>query len=79
MQKMGAYEAKTHFSSLLEQVEQGKDFLITKHGHPVAKLISVKSNSRQYVHRAIQRLTAFREMQSLDGLDWRVLRDEGRR
>lgn len=79
MKKIGAYEAKTHFSALLEQVEQGKEFLITKHGHSVAKLVSVKANQRKHVHRAIQRLQAFGEMQELGGLDWKSLRDEGRR
>lgn len=79
MKKIGAYEAKTHFSALLEQVEQGKEFLITKHGHSVAKLVSIKSNQRKHVYRAIQRLQSFGDMQELGGLDWKVLRDERRR
>jgi prevent-host-death family protein len=79
MQTLGAFEAKTHFSSLLEQVEQGEEFLITRHGHPVAKLISIKSNDRKQVHGAIQRLKIFSQTQTLQGLDWKSLRDEGRR
>lgn len=35
---VGAYEAKTHLSKLLEQVELGKRFVITRHGKPVARL-----------------------------------------
>ena len=79
MQTLGAFEAKTHFSSLLEQVEQGEEFLITRHGHPVAKLVSIKSNDRKQVLGAIQRLKIFSQTQTLQGLDWKSLRDEGRR
>ena len=79
MQTMGAFEAKTHFSALLEQVEQGEEFLITRHGHPVAKLISIKSNGRKQVHNSIQRLRAMSQVNVLGDLDWKSLRDEGRR
>ena len=36
---VGAYEAKTHLSRLLEQVEGGETITITKHGRAVAKLV----------------------------------------
>lgn len=39
---VGAYEAKTHLSELLEKVEAGEEITITKHGAPVAKLVPVK-------------------------------------
>lgn len=39
---VGAYEAKTHFSELLEKVEAGEEITITRHGSPVAKLVPVK-------------------------------------
>jgi prevent-host-death family protein len=39
---IGAYEAKTHLSELLEKVEAGEEITITKHGAPVAKLVPVK-------------------------------------
>jgi prevent-host-death family protein len=35
---VGAYEAKTHLSQLLERVAQGETITITKHGKPVAVL-----------------------------------------
>ncbi|MCL2210151.1 MAG: type II toxin-antitoxin system Phd/YefM family antitoxin [Treponema sp.] len=38
-QQIGTFEAKTHFSQLIEKVEGGEDFIITKRGKPVAKLI----------------------------------------
>ncbi|MBV9521580.1 MAG: type II toxin-antitoxin system Phd/YefM family antitoxin [Alphaproteobacteria bacterium] len=36
---IGAYEAKTHFSQLLERAEKGERITITKHGRPVAMLV----------------------------------------
>jgi prevent-host-death family protein len=79
MQTMGAFEAKTHFSALLEQVEQGEEFIITRHGHPIAKLISIKSGGQKEVHHSIQRLRALSQVNTLGDLDWKSLRDEGRR
>ncbi|MCB1986150.1 MAG: type II toxin-antitoxin system prevent-host-death family antitoxin [Burkholderiales bacterium] len=35
---MGAFEAKTHLSSLLERVVQGEEIVITRHGKPLAML-----------------------------------------
>ena len=36
--KIGAFQAKTHLSALLERVERGQVFVITKRGRPVAEL-----------------------------------------
>ncbi|MBN1684858.1 MAG: type II toxin-antitoxin system Phd/YefM family antitoxin [Gammaproteobacteria bacterium] len=38
-QEIGAFEAKTYFSKLLLEVALGKEIIITKHHHKVAKLI----------------------------------------
>jgi len=36
--KIGSFEAKTHFSQLLQEVEKGKSFDILRRGKPVARL-----------------------------------------
>jgi prevent-host-death family protein len=36
---VGAYKAKTHFSEIIADVEVGNDYIITKRGKPVAKII----------------------------------------
>ena len=36
---VGAYEAKTRLSALLELVEEGHEVVITRHERPVAKLV----------------------------------------
>ena len=38
MVHIGAFEAKTHFASLLERAANGEEIVITRHGRPVAKL-----------------------------------------
>ena len=41
MQRIGAYEAKTHLPRLLDRVERGESLTITRHGKPVARLVPV--------------------------------------
>jgi prevent-host-death family protein len=36
--EVGAFEAKTHLSALLEEVARGRTFVITRRGRPVAEL-----------------------------------------
>ncbi len=73
---VGAFEAKTHLSALLDRVERGEEILITKHGRPVARLAPVAAAVDADVAEAVARL---RELNlSLGGIDWRSLRDEGR-
>ena len=78
MQSIGAFHAKTHFSALLDQVEKGEEIIITKHGHPVARLIPMMP-SRERVKQAVQHLKEFGRSNKLEGLDWKELRDKGRR
>ncbi|MBV8803255.1 MAG: type II toxin-antitoxin system Phd/YefM family antitoxin [Gammaproteobacteria bacterium] len=79
MQTLGAFQVKTHFSSLLEQVEQGEQIIITKHGHPVAKLIPINRNTQELASKAIQHLKEFAKTNKLGNLNWKSLRDDGRR
>ena len=77
---VGAYEAKTHLSELLEKVEAGEEITITKHGAPVAKLVPVKKGaSPQERIAAIQRIQKLASGLSLGGLKVKDLLSEGRR
>lgn len=40
--QVNVYEAKTHFSKLLEQVEAGDEIVIARHGKPVARLVPLQ-------------------------------------
>lgn len=39
MQQINVYEAKTHLSRLLDQVESGEEIVIARGGRPVARLV----------------------------------------
>lgn len=39
MQKYNLYEAKTHFSKIMNLVEHNEEVIISKHGKPIAKII----------------------------------------
>ena len=77
---VGAYEAKTHLSELLERVEAGEEITITKHGAPVAKLVpitkEVSTEERTAAIRRIQKLSS-----GLSLGEWKIkdLIREGRR
>ena len=76
---IGAFEAKTHLSTLLDRVAGGEEVVITKHGKPVARLVSAVHIDRTRVDEAIEKLKALRKSTTLGGLSWKALRDEGRR
>lgn len=78
MQTIPAFEAKTHFSKILAQVVRGEEILITRHGHVVAKISPVSSEGAFSKAEAVERLKSFSKKYTL-GLDWKALRDEGRR
>lgn len=75
---VGAFEAKTHFSALLEEVEKGEKILITKHGRIVAQLSPVTGVSKAAMQEAINAIKSIQSQHTL-GVDWKALRDEGRK
>jgi prevent-host-death family protein len=79
MVEVGAFEAKTHLSHLLDQVERGETVVITRHGKPVARLVPMTGSSTDDRRRAIAQLKELRKGQTLDGLSVRELIDHGRR
>ncbi len=75
METVGAFDAKTHLSALLERVEQGETIVITRHGRPVAQLSPVERRDPDRIARLIEHFEAMAQEQTLDG-DWR---DAGRK
>ncbi|MBA3591549.1 type II toxin-antitoxin system Phd/YefM family antitoxin [Methylibium sp.] len=74
---VGAFEAKTHLSALLERVERGEEIVITRHGRPVARLVPPVSAGLG-AEGLIEQLRLFRRVHPMGALSWRQLRDEGR-
>ncbi|MEM7765899.1 MAG: type II toxin-antitoxin system prevent-host-death family antitoxin [Pseudomonadota bacterium] len=82
MKTVGLFEAKTHLSALIEAVQRGETITITKRGKPVAKLVGHGEDAedeRERRRAAIERVREIREDFTLGGLDWKALRDEGKR
>ena len=79
MARIGSYEAKTHLPRLLERVERGETFTITRHGRPVAILAPVPGGARMTVDAAIEGLRAIRSEHPLGQVSIRELIEDGRR
>ena len=79
MRTIGAYEAKTHLSRLLDRVSGGETITITKHGVPVALLVPVEPRPQRSIEEAIAAIREARKGNRLDGLTVRQLIEEGRR
>ena len=76
--EIGSYEAKTHLPALLERVARGEQFIITKHGRPIARLVPVSSTGPDDRRAAIEHLKAAREGRTL-GIPVKKLIEQGRR
>jgi prevent-host-death family protein len=81
---VGAFEAKTKFSELLERVSQGVEVTITKHEKPVARLVPFEKPSRVELVELFRQMDEFRvkhplNPKGLEKLSYRDLIDGGRR
>lgn len=59
MQTIGAFEAKTKLSSLLDRVDKGESFTITRRGKPAAVLIKPMDNPFPNAKKAIAEIMGF--------------------
>ena len=84
MREVGAFEAKTHLSALLESVESGEHITITRRGKPVARLVPAKQVSTRDRSELVLRIDKLRaRISAKRGLfstkDILSARDAGRR
>jgi prevent-host-death family protein len=77
--KVGAFEAKTHLSRLLELVRKGQRVVITKHGVPVAELVPPSDVRGIEAQGFIKELKALRGRTKPGKQTIRDLISEGRR
>jgi len=81
---VGAFEAKTKFSELLQRVSQGGEVTITKHEKPVARLVPFEKPSRVALADLFQQMDEFRanhplNRKGLEKLSYRDLINGGRK
>jgi len=78
---VGTFQAKTHFSQLLERVAKGEEITITKHDRPVARLVPADRLSREHVAAIFRQMDALRQSlpRSNDKTSLKDLINHGRR
>ena len=69
MKIVSAFEAKTHFSQLLNKVAIGESITITRHGEPVARLVPAKpARNPQVLETLVKEIKRTRKGRSLGGI-----------
>ena len=61
-QFIGAFEAKTHFSQIIEKAEQGADFVVTRRGKPVAMILPLEKEPEMTFKEAVEQLLEMRKL-----------------
>jgi prevent-host-death family protein len=72
------FEANTHLSALIDEVERGNEITITRRGAPVARLVPAYATRRNNPQEAADRLRQLRRGIKLGRVSIRSLIDEGR-
>jgi prevent-host-death family protein len=77
---IGAFEAKTHLSDLLDRVARGEKITITRHGVPAALLVPVTETAPKMTHQEIvEGMRALRKRVKPGKMSVREMVNEGRR
>lgn len=81
MKTVTAATAATNFSSLLQEaIKSGEEVSIMKNHRLIARLVPANTTGREKFEQAVEELIEFSESNfSGGGLDWKELRDEGRK
>lgn len=79
MEHIGLFEAKNRLSSLVDRAEKGEEIIITRHGHPAARLVPAQPMfDREKARKAAEGLLKSRKGVTLAGLKVKDLQNEGR-
>ena len=82
MRSVDAFEAKNKLDQLLDLVEHGEEFTITRHGKEVARLVPARPiPGREVARAAVRRIRKRAEQHKFgrfDWSEWKSYRDDGR-
>ena len=78
MATVGAFEAKTHFSELLDRVARGEKITVTRHGVPVAVLVPIQEQGPGH-EQIVEKMKRLRARVKPDTMSVREMVVEGRR
>ncbi|MGH9417548.1 MAG: type II toxin-antitoxin system Phd/YefM family antitoxin [Terriglobales bacterium] len=79
MEKIGLFDAKTHLAALVQRVERGEEFVLTRHGAPVARLGPLGAPMRPDRAEIMRRAQQLRTGRRLAGVSIRDLIHSGRK
>ena len=61
MRRVTAFDAKTRFGELLDRVASGEEIIITRHDHPIARIVPEGRRPLDPTRAAVARLHALRD------------------
>jgi prevent-host-death family protein len=76
---VSAFDAKTHLSRLLVEVEEGNVITITRRGKPVAQLVPVKDEEKEVCRKDLLRGFDAIRSRIKESVNTQELIDEGRK
>lgn len=80
MALVGAFEAKTRLSALLDRVSRGEKITITRHGVPAAMLVPVEEIKTKLTHKEIvEGMRKLRKQVGRGKINLSEIIEEGRR
>ena len=59
---IGAFEAKTNFSKIIERAEHGEDYIVTRRGKPVAMIVPPERVPEMTRMEAMEKLMEMRKL-----------------
>ena len=80
MTTLKAVEAKSHFSEILDRASKGEEFIVTRRGEPVVRVIPFSKHSTADVKELLAELREFRKASTPvrnPGESWNDIAREG--
>jgi prevent-host-death family protein len=80
MTTLKAVEAKSHFSEILDRASKGEEFIVTRRGEPVARVIPFSKHRTADVKELLAELREFRKASTPvrnPGESWNDIAREG--
>lgn len=79
MKTIGIFEAKTHFSEIVDDIVGGQEYLITKRGQPLVRMVRNVLRDQKVVDEAVCWLKAFRNKHHASQTEIKAWKNEGRK
>ncbi|AEF83877.1 conserved domain protein [Treponema primitia ZAS-2] len=75
---IGTFDAKTHLSEMLDEIQKGRDYVITKRGVPIARLIPYAEDKKVSRRKITKELKEIRNRTTGEPFSIREAIEDGR-